>query len=54
MTRAELITQIAARFPEITIRDVELAVKAILEGMSEALARGDRIEIRGIGSFALN
>ena len=51
MTRAELITQIAARFPDITIKDVELAVKAMLEAQSTALVRGDRIEIRGFESF---
>ncbi len=54
MIRSELITRLAAHFPQLTIKDTELAVKAILEEMSEALARGDRIEIRGFGSFALN
>ncbi|WP_374692498.1 integration host factor subunit beta [Accumulibacter sp.] len=38
----------------LTANDAELSAKAILEGMSEALARGDRIEIRGFGSFAVN
>lgn len=54
MTRSELITRLAARFPQLTAKDAELSVKAILEGMSEALAKGDRIEVRGFGSFALN
>jgi integration host factor subunit beta len=54
MTRSELIAQIASCHPETNIKDVELAVKAILEAMSTALEEGDRIEIRGFGSFALN
>ena len=56
MTRTELIARLAvhSQFPQLTIKDAELAVKAILEGMSEALSKGDRIEIRGFGSFSLN
>jgi len=54
MTRTELIAQLAAYFPQLTNKDAELSVKAILDGMTEALARGGRIEIRGFGSFALN
>jgi len=54
MTRSELIIRLAPHFPQLTTKDAELAVKAILEGMSEALAKGDRIEIRGFGSFSLN
>ena len=54
MTRSELIAQLAAHFPQLTNEDAELSVKAILEGMSEALVRGGRIEIRGFGSFSLN
>jgi len=54
MTRTELIAQLAAYFPQLTNKDAELSVKAIHDGMTEALARGGRIEIRGFGSFALN
>ena len=54
MTRSELIARLAAHFPQLTAKDAELSAKAILEGMSESLARGDRIEIRGFGTFALN
>lgn len=54
MTRSELITRLAAQFPQLTVKDAELSVKTLLEGMSESLARGERIEIRGFGSFALN
>ena len=53
MTRSELIARLATHFPQLTTKDAELAVKGILEGMSESLARGDRIEIRGFGSFTL-
>ncbi len=54
MTHSELIIHLAAHFPQLTTKDAEIAVKAILEGMSEALAKGDRIEVRSFGSFALN
>ena len=52
MTRSELIAQIALCHPDTV--DVDLSVKTILEAMSTALAKGDRIEIRGFGSFDLN
>ena len=54
MTRAELITTLAARFPQLTAKDAEIAVKEIIDEISNALVRGDRIEIRGFGSFSLN
>lgn len=54
MSRSELIAQAIKRHPDTNIKDVELAVKAILEAMSNALEVGDRIEIRSFGSFALN
>ncbi|ANQ84238.1 integration host factor subunit beta [Azoarcus olearius] len=54
MTKSELIAQLAARFPQLVAKDADYAVKMILDAMSDALARGDRIEIRGFGSFALN
>ena len=54
MTKSELIAQLAERFPQLVAKDADLAVKMILDAMSEALAKGDRIEIRGFGSFALN
>jgi len=54
MTRSELIVRLAAHFRQLTTKDAELAVKAILEGMSEALAKSNRIEIRGFGSFSRN
>jgi len=54
MTKSELIEAIAARQTQLPVRDVELAVKTILEQMSESLASGGRIEIRGFGSFSLH
>ena len=54
MTKSELIAQLAERFPQLVAKDADLAVKMILDAMSEALVRGDRIEIRGFGSFSLN
>jgi integration host factor subunit beta len=54
MTRSELIAAIGARFPSLVAEDVEAVVREILGAMTATLVRGDRIEIRGFGSFALN
>lgn len=54
MTKSELIARLAARFPQLVAKDADFAVKMVLDAMSDALARGDRIEIRGFGSFSLN
>ena len=54
MTKSELIARLAERFPQLVVKDTDYAVKVLLDAMSAALARGDRIEIRGFGSFALN
>jgi len=54
MTKSELIEVIAKEQTHLAYRDVELAVKCMMEQMSEALAAGQRIEIRGFGSFALH
>ena len=54
MTKSELIDRLAERFPQLIAKDAEFAVKMILDAMSSSLVRGDRIEIRGFGSFALN
>ena len=54
MTKSELIARLAERFPQLVAKDADFAVKMIIDAMSEALVRGDRIEIRGFGSFALN
>ncbi|MBB5018584.1 integration host factor subunit beta [Chitinivorax tropicus] len=54
MTKSELIARLAARYPQLVVKDAELAVKAILDAMATGLASGQRIEIRGFGSFDLN
>jgi integration host factor subunit beta len=54
MTKSELIETIARNQKHLPAKDVELAIKHILELMSEALASGERIEIRGFGSFSLH
>jgi integration host factor subunit beta len=54
MTRSDLIIKLAERYPQLLGKDAELAVKVILDSMAETLTKGDRIEIRGFGSFALN
>ena len=53
MTRSDLVEALAARFDQLTLRDSEVAVKTILDAMSDALASGHRIEIRGFGSFSI-
>ncbi|NOT85990.1 MAG: integration host factor subunit beta [Methylococcaceae bacterium] len=54
MTKSELIEALAKQQPHLALRDVELAVKCIIEQMNNALATGERIEIRGFGSFSLH
>ncbi|KZY99275.1 MULTISPECIES: integration host factor subunit beta [Thalassolituus] len=54
MTKSELIERIVSRQPQLSAKDVELAVKTLLDHMSQTLSSGDRIEIRGFGSFSLH
>ena len=54
MTKSELIELLARKQDHLPQKDVELAVKCVLEQMSRTLATGDRIEIRGFGSFSLH
>ncbi len=54
MTKSELIERIVSRQPQLTPKDVELAVKTLLDQMSQSLSAGERIEIRGFGSFTLH
>lgn len=54
LTKSELIERVAAKQTQLSTKDVELAVKTMLEEMSQALATGGRIEIRGFGSFSLH
>ena len=54
MTKSDLIVRIAGKQTQLSSKDVELTVKAVLEYMSTVLAEGGRIEIRGFGSFSLH
>ncbi len=54
MTKSELIEAIARRQSHLNAKDIELAVKYLIEVMSNSLASGERIEIRGFGSFSLH
>ncbi|MDX1451999.1 MAG: integration host factor subunit beta [Oleiphilaceae bacterium] len=54
MTKSELVEIIASKQSQLSVKDVELAVKTIIDLMSSTLASGQRIEIRGFGSFSLH
>ncbi|MGR9100638.1 MAG: integration host factor subunit beta [Gammaproteobacteria bacterium] len=54
MTKSELIEELAKKQPHLAQKDVELAVKCIIEQICQALSAGERIEIRGFGSFSLH
>ena len=54
MTKSELIESLAKKQPYLALKDVELAVKCVIEKMNQALSSGERIEIRGFGSFSLH
>ena len=54
MTKSELIEVLSRRQSQLAYKDVELAVKTILEHMAQTLSSGERIEIRGFGSFSLH
>ena len=52
MTKSELIAQLAAENPHLRQPDVELIVATIFDEITAALARGDRVELRGFGAFS--
>ncbi|MEI8706600.1 MULTISPECIES: integration host factor subunit beta [Pseudoalteromonas] len=54
MTKSELIETLAEQHAQVPVKDVENAVKEILEQMAGSLSTSDRIEIRGFGSFSLH
>ena len=54
MTKSELIEKLSRKLNHLSHHDIELSVKNILEQMSQTLSNGDRIEIRGFGSFSLH
>ena len=53
MTRAELIAELAASSPHLRQADAELIVVAIFDQITAALARGERVELRGFGAFTV-
>ncbi len=53
MTKSALILAITAKMPHLSARDVEVVVNTIFDSMTDALRKGDRIEIRGFGSFSV-
>ena len=53
MIRSELISNLADKHPQLTTSDVELAVKTIIDSLANQLAKGDRVELRGFGSFSV-
>lgn len=53
MTKSELIQRIAARHHDLRPREVEQTVKLIIERITQSLEKGDRVEVRGFGSFSL-
>lgn len=54
VTKSELIALLANRFPQLAVRDADYAVKTMLDAMTQSMANGQRIEIRGFGSFSLS
>lgn len=54
MNRSELIEHLAAKFPQYSAKDIDLSIRTIIDGLSNSLCHGGRVEIRGFGSFALN
>ena len=54
MTKYELIAKLAAGYPQLLAKDVEVAVNAILDAISTSMVKGGRTEIRGFGSFDIN
>src|SRR6476659_5491774 len=53
MIKSELVLKIAEQNPHLYQRDVETLVNAILDTIADALARGDRVELRGFGAFSI-
>ena len=53
MTKRDLIDEVVKLYPRFSGRDAEVMVNAVFDSMTDALARGERIEIRGFGSFVV-
>jgi integration host factor subunit beta len=53
VTRSDLIAELAASHPHLRVADIELIVVTVFDQITEALARGDRVELRGFGAFTV-
>lgn len=53
MKKSELVERLVSKNPSFTIPEVDMAVRVILDGIGDALAQGQRVEIRGFGSFSV-
>ncbi|HHV6891067.1 TPA: integration host factor subunit beta, partial [Haemophilus influenzae] len=54
MTKSELMEKLSAKQPTLPAKEIENMVKDILEFISQSLEKGDRVEVRGFGSFSLH
>ena len=54
MVKSELVRALSEKLPELQVKDVELALNCMLNQMADALVHGERIEVRGFGSFDLH
>lgn len=54
ITKSELIEKVSLKQNHLVYKDIELSIKSLIEQMSASLAKGERIEIRGFGSFSLH
>jgi integration host factor subunit beta len=53
MTKSELIQRLAEINPHLYMRDIEKIVETVFQEISNALAKGDRVELRGFGAFSV-
>lgn len=53
MNKSDLVEIVAGKLPNLNIKDVEAIVNIIFDGMTDSLSKGERIEIRGFGSFEI-
>ena len=54
ITKSDLIEKILTKIPQLSSKDVELSVKTLIDKVIESLAKGDRTEVRGFGSFSVH
>jgi len=54
VVKSKLVRALYEKLPELQVKDVELALNCILEQLANAIVRGERVEIRGFGSFNLH